>query len=63
MLATVIPAVIYARSSIVNYKQQLARSDRKPFWQRWFLDVLLLGVAGYGWYLFNERQMMSFQTG
>ncbi|RXZ77084.1 ABC transporter permease [Paenibacillaceae bacterium] len=63
LLATVVPAIMYARSSIVNYKQQLARSDRRPFWQRWFLDVALLGVAGYGWYMFNERQMISFQTG
>ncbi|GIQ64185.1 hypothetical protein PACILC2_27530 [Paenibacillus cisolokensis] len=63
MIATVIPAVIYARSSIVNYKQELARSDRAPVWQRWFFDVLLLGVAGYGWYLFNERQMITFSTG
>ncbi|MCU6709436.1 ABC transporter permease [Paenibacillus sp. J5C_2022] len=63
ILATIIPAIIYARASIVNYKQDLARSDRKPVWQRWFLDVLLLGAAGYGWYMFNERQMLTFQTG
>lgn len=63
IMATVIPAVIYARSSIVSYKQQLARSDRKPLWQRWFFDVLLLALAGYGWYMFNERQMLTFQTG
>ncbi|MBH5316868.1 FtsX-like permease family protein [Paenibacillus sp. GSMTC-2017] len=63
IMATVIPAVIYARSSIVSYKQDLARSDRKPIWQRWFLDVLLIGAAGYGWYMFNERQMLTFQTG
>ncbi|MFS0727640.1 FtsX-like permease family protein [Paenibacillus sp. 1P07SE] len=63
ILATVIPAIIYARASIVGYKQQLARSDRGPVWQRWYLDVLLLGVAGYGWYLFQERQMITFQTG
>jgi len=63
LLATIIPAIMYARASIVNYKQQLARSDRKPVWQRWFFDVLLLGVAGYGWYLFNERQMISFKSG
>ena len=62
ILATIIPAVLYARVSIVNYKQQLARSDRKPVWQRWFLDVLLLAIAAYGWYLFNERQMVSFKT-
>ncbi|CAM4148857.1 FtsX-like permease family protein [Paenibacillus alkaliterrae] len=63
LLATVIPAIIYARSSIVNYKQELARSDRKPGWQRWYLDVLLIAAAGYGWYMFNERQMLTFQTG
>ncbi|MUT66157.1 FtsX-like permease family protein [Paenibacillus sp. NEAU-GSW1] len=63
VLSTVIPAVIYARSSIVSYKRDLARSDRSPFWQRWFIDVLLLGAAGYGWYMFNERQMLTFKTG
>ncbi|AJY76397.1 ABC transporter permease [Paenibacillus beijingensis] len=63
ILATVIPAIIYARSSIVGYKQQLARSDRAPLWQRWFLDVLLIALCGYGWYLFNDRQMLTFQTG
>lgn len=63
IMATVIPAIIYARSSIVSYKQELARSDRKPVWQRWFFDVLLLAAAGYGWYMFNERQMLTFQTG
>ncbi|QAY65448.1 ABC transporter permease [Paenibacillus protaetiae] len=63
ILATLIPAVLYARSSIVSYKRDLARSDRGPLWQRWFLDIVLLGIAGYGWYLFNERQMLTFQTG
>jgi putative ABC transport system permease protein len=63
ILSSVIPAILYARASIVDYKRQQARSDRRPFWQRWFLDVALLGVAGYGWYLFNERQMLTFRTG
>jgi putative ABC transport system permease protein len=61
--AAVIPALVFTRTSIVDYKRQMARGDRKPFWQRWYLDVIMLGVAGYGWYLFNERQMVSFQTG
>ncbi|TVY00614.1 ABC transporter permease [Cohnella terricola] len=61
--ATVIPALVFTRTSIVDYKRQMARGDRKPFWQKWFIDVILLGVAGYGWYLFNERQMVSFKTG
>ncbi|OPH47738.1 ABC transporter permease [Paenibacillus ferrarius] len=63
ILASVIPAVMFARSSIVNYKQQLARSDRSPLWQRWFLDIALLGFVGYGFYLFDQRQILSVQTG
>ncbi|NEW05313.1 ABC transporter permease [Paenibacillus sp. SYP-B3998] len=63
ILASVIPAVVFARSSIVNYKQQLARADRSPLWQRWFLDIVLLGVVGYGYYLFDQRQVLSVQTG
>lgn len=62
LLATIIPAIIYARASIVDYKKQLARSDQKPLWQRWYVDVLLLGVSAYGWYLFNDRQMISFKS-
>ncbi|GGI43240.1 hypothetical protein GCM10008018_01070 [Paenibacillus marchantiophytorum] len=63
ILASVIPAVMFARSSIVNYKQQMARSDRSPLWQRWFLDIVLLGLVGYGFYLFDQRQILSVQTG
>ncbi|USB34531.1 FtsX-like permease family protein [Paenibacillus sp. YPG26] len=63
ILSTLIPAISYAKSSIVNAKRKQARADRSPFWQRWFLDVVLLGVAGYGYYLFNERQMLTFTTG
>ncbi|WHX47634.1 ABC transporter permease [Paenibacillus woosongensis] len=63
ILATLIPAISYARSSIVNAKQKQARSDRKPGWQRYFLDIVLLGIAGYGYYLFMDRQMITFQTG
>ncbi|GGA21113.1 ABC transporter permease [Paenibacillus physcomitrellae] len=63
ILSTLIPAIAYARSSIVNTKRMQARKDRSPGWQRWFIDVLLLGLAGYGYYLFYDRQMLTFQTG
>jgi putative ABC transport system permease protein len=54
--AMVVPAVGAARHSIVTYKQEVARQTRGPFWQRWFLDFLLLGIAGYGYYLLLGRQ-------
>ena len=34
----------------------MARQTRGPFWQRWFVDFLLLAVAGYGYYLLMGRQ-------
>src|SRR5439155_16817344 len=54
--AMVLPAVGASRHSIVTYKQEVARSTRPPFWQRWFVDFLILGVAGYGYYLLSQRQ-------
>jgi putative ABC transport system permease protein len=63
MASSVIPAIASARSSIVDRRQQQARTDRVPMWQRWYLDVVLLGIVGYGWYLFQERRMISLQTG
>lgn len=63
LVATILPALSAAKSSIVNFKQQSARSVKKPIWQRLYLDVLLLGVAGYGWYMFQERQITLLQTG
>lgn len=63
IIASLIPAITYARATIVSAKRRQARTDRAPVWQRWFLDVVLLGLAGYGYYLFYERQMLTFQTG
>ncbi|GAB2693921.1 FtsX-like permease family protein [Paenibacillus thermoaerophilus] len=63
MAATVIPAIGFARSSIVDLKKRIARSDRKPVWQRWFLDVALVAVAGLGWYGFRQNRLLSEQTG
>jgi putative ABC transport system permease protein len=54
--AMALPAIGAARHSIVTYKQEVARSTRPPFWQRWFIDFLILGIAGYGYYLLSGRQ-------
>jgi putative ABC transport system permease protein len=63
LVFTVVPAIIFARTTIVGLKQQMARADRKPFWQRWFIDILMLGLVGYGWYLFTDRRFISLKTG
>lgn len=61
--SSMIPAIIFARSTIVNLKQQMARADRKPLWHRFYLDIVLLAISAYGWYLFYENQYISLATG
>jgi putative ABC transport system permease protein len=46
-----LPAWSASRLTIISYKQDRARQSRRPFWQRAYLDILLLVPAGYGLYL------------
>ncbi len=55
LLATLIPAAMAARESIVTFKQQQARAGRRPFYHRFFLDILLVLLSLYGWYTLNGK--------
>ncbi len=55
LLAQVAPTLAAARFSIVTYKQETARQLRPPWWQRAWLDVLLLIPAAYGMYLLRRQ--------
>jgi putative ABC transport system permease protein len=55
LLAQVLPTVGASRHTIVTYKQEQARSLRAPWWQRAWLDVLLLVPAGYGTYMLRQQ--------
>ncbi len=55
LLAVLLPVAGAARHSIISYKAEVARTSQKPFWQRYFLDVLFLGVAIYGLKLLQGR--------
>ena len=58
ILATLIPAVGAARHSIVTYKQEVSRSRRRPWFQRYFLDVVVLGAAIYGYVTLSQRDAL-----
>jgi putative ABC transport system permease protein len=62
MLASLLPAIRAARLTIVTYKRERARALEKPFWQRFFLDFLLLIPAGYGYYILENRGTISFMA-
>lgn len=61
--ASVIPVAVFARSSIVSYKRSSARSDAKPVWQRWYIDIILLLLVAGGWYLFHSNRLLAASTG
>ncbi|REK77684.1 ABC transporter permease [Paenibacillus paeoniae] len=61
ILAGLLPLAGYGKQSIVGHKQELARADRKPLWQRWYIDVVLLLASGAGWYLFQSGQLNAGQ--
>ncbi|HTP08419.1 MAG TPA: FtsX-like permease family protein, partial [Anaerolineae bacterium] len=56
----VVPTLNAARNTIITYKQERARALRKPWWQRFWLDLLILTVAGVGAYsLYNQRMLVA----
>jgi putative ABC transport system permease protein len=55
LLAQLAPALSAARHTIVTYKQERARALRPPWWQRAYLDFLLLIPAAYGAYVLRKQ--------
>ena len=55
LVTQMIPTFGAARHTIITYKQERARTMRQPWWQRAYLDILLLIPAGYGLYLLRQQ--------
>jgi len=55
LIAQIIPTFSAARHTIVTYKMEQARTLTPPWWQRAYLDVILLVPAGYGIYLLQQQ--------
>lgn len=55
LIALVLPAIKAAQHTIVSYKQERARMLRPPWWQRAYVDVLLMIPAVYGAYLLRQQ--------
>lgn len=57
IIQLLLPTLSAAANTIVTYKQERARSFGAPWWQRYWLDLLLLIPAGYGlWQLTRQSQ-------
>ncbi len=55
MVAQVLPSFGASKHTIVTYKHEQSRTSRAPWWQRAWLDVLLLIPAVYGTYLLSQQ--------
>ena len=56
MLVMLIPVIGFSKVAIIEHKRSMSRRLKRSFWQRYFLDVLFLGVSIYGYYNFNSRR-------
>jgi putative ABC transport system permease protein len=54
LIFSALPAWQAGRYTIVSYKQEQARSRQRPFWQRAYLDLLLLAPSLYGLYTLRQ---------
>lgn len=54
ILIMAIPALKHSRLTIVKLKQQKALK-KKSWWEKCFLDIIILGVAIYGYYNFSKN--------
>jgi len=59
IVASLMPALVSARHTIISYKREQARTLRPPFWQRYFLDVALLLVPLYGYYMLRRQGALA----
>ena len=55
LLFIVVPTICAARHTIITYKQDRARVTRRPWWQRAWVDLMLLIPAAYGMYLMKQQ--------
>lgn len=55
IVITMLPIIISTRTTIVQYRQSKSKK-RQPIWEKYFIDILLLGIAGYGYYNYSQRQ-------
>jgi putative ABC transport system permease protein len=63
LAAQVLPSLGAARHTIVTYKQERARTMRRPWWQRAWLDLLLLIPAAYGTYILRQQGSIALPMG
>jgi len=56
IIAQIIPSLNASKHTVTSYKRQQARLIQKIWWQRFYLDLILLGIVFMGMYLLRDLQ-------
>lgn len=59
LVQVILPTLNAAKNTIVTYKQERARSGKPPWWQKVWLDVILLLPAGFGIFQLQRQRMLA----
>ena len=57
----VLPVIKYSNVNIVAHKRSKNRNSTAPWWQKGFVDVILLAAALYGWYHYSGQKEFLVQ--
>ena len=58
ILTMALPAIGYARLTIVDSKRAAHARNQSSLWQKFGLDFILLGISLYGLYAFNNQKAL-----
>lgn len=56
ILFVTLPVIKYAKNSIVEVKSRNAKVNGKPFWEKFFIDIILVGLSVYLLYNYNKQK-------
>lgn len=56
IIMMLIPAIVSSRTNIVEHKRKKSAISRLPVWQKYFIDIILLAISGYGLYIYKFKQ-------
>lgn len=56
LITMLIPVIKASKNTIVILKQNKARKKGQPIWKKFYLDIVMLAIVGYGIYTYNTRR-------
>ena len=62
LISVMIPVFMATRQNIVSQKRQHSRGHGQAIWHKYFIDILLLAIAAYGWYMLRQTNQSTSES-